>query len=361
MFPVTHNSKPIVIIGCGQSGSAAARAVLDAGLRPLVLEAGPRPAGSWPAYYDSLRVFSPARFSRIPGFRPLEGDPDRYPARDEIAAYLEAFAAGLNAEIRTHTPAVDVTVDGDVYTVHTATGEAIEAAGVVAASGSFANPVRPRFPGQDEFTGRLVHAADYREPGPFAGKRVVVVGAGNSAVQIACELAHHATVTLASRAPLTLVEQRPGGKDLHHALAAGFDHLPAEWFARFLPGRLAIDTGGYQDAFDQGLLDRQPLFTAFEGDELVWGDGSREPVDAVIFATGYRPHLPYLTSLGALDEHGAPRHLGGISTTHPGLVYLGLEFQRSFASNTLRGVAADAAHVIEPLAAYARGAHIALG
>jgi putative flavoprotein involved in K+ transport len=361
MMRMTENPLPIVIIGAGQSGLTAAHAISQAGLHPLVLEAGPRTAGAWPSYYDSLRVFSPAKFSQIAEHRPFDGDPDRYPSRDEVAAYLEDFAAGLDAEIRTDTPVVDVTAAGTGYTVHTATGEAIEAAGIVAASGSFTNPHRPHFPGQDTFIGQVLHAAEYRNPAPFTGQRVVVVGAGNSAVQIACELAAHATVTLASHQPLTLVEQRPGGKDLHYALTAGFDHLPAEWFARFASGPLAIDVGGYRDAFDQGLLDRREVFTRFEGDKLIWADGTPEQVDAVVFATGYRPSLPYLASLGALDAHGMPRHSCGISTTHPGLVYLGLEFQRSFASNTLRGVAADAADVIPPLVAYASGALAAIG
>jgi putative flavoprotein involved in K+ transport len=361
MMRMTDSSRPIVIIGAGQSGLTAAHALKEAGLRPLVLEAGPRTAGSWPSYYDSLRVFSPARFSQLAGHRPFEGDPDRYPSRDEVAAYLEDFAAGLDVEIRTETPAVDVALDGGVYTVRTATGDAIEATGIVAASGSFTNPFRPVFPGQDAFTGHLLHAAEYRNPEPFTGRRVIVVGSGNSAVQIACELARHATVTIASRHPLHLVEQRPGGKDVHYALTAGFDHLPAEWFARFVPGRLASDVDGYRDAFAQGLLDRREMFTGFGGDEIVWSDGTREHVDAVVFATGYRPSLPYLASLGALDGHGMPRHLGGISTSHPGLVYLGLEFQRAFASNTLRGVGRDAAHVIPPLAAYASGALAAIG
>jgi len=102
------------------------------------------------------------------------------------------------------------------------------------------------------------------------------------------------------------------------------------------------------------------MFTAFDTDGVVWPDGTREQVDTVLFATGYRPHLDYLSPLGALDR-GMPLHSGGISATHPGLVYLGLEFQRSFSSNTLRGVHRDAAHVIPPLAAHVRNAPAAIG
>ncbi len=103
------------------------------------------------------------------------------------------------------------------------------------------------------------------------------------------------------------------------------------------------------------------MFTTLDGDEVVWSDDERERVDAIILATGYRPSLDYLRELGALDPDGAPLHVGGISTTHLGLVYVGLENQRSFASNTLRGVSTDAAAVIAPLVAWIRDAPGAVG
>ena len=90
------------------------------------------------------------------------------------------------------------------------------------------------------------------------------------------------------------------------------------------------------------------MFIALDGDAVVWREGEREPVDAVILATGYRPSLGYLRELGALDGAGLPVHTGGISTTHVGLVFVGLEFQRSYASNTLRGVSEDAAAAVGP-------------
>ncbi|GAA5767245.1 hypothetical protein [Streptosporangium roseum] len=91
------------------------------------------------------------------------------------------------------------------------------------------------------------------------------------------------------------------------------------------------------------------MFIRFDGDEVVWADGSREPVDVVLLATGYRPHLDYLDGLGALDETGYPRHAQGLSTTHPGLGFLGLEWQRTPSSNTLRGVGRDARYLARKL------------
>lgn len=352
MFAGMNPSSPVVIVGGGQSGLAAAWAALDAGLTPLVLEAGSRPVGSWPHYYDSLTLFSPVEYNALAG-RPFPGEPDAYPRRDDVVDYLEKFAQGLGVEIRTGTHVERVDSHGDEFLVHTAHGEAIPAAGVVAASGSFSRPHRPDIPRLAEFGGDVLHSSDYREPTSFDGQRVVVVGAGNSAIQIGYELAHVTRTSLATRSPVHFVPQRPFGKDLHHWLrTTGLDYLPPAWLARMFDSTLVIDTGRYKEAVQSGLLDRRPMFTEFTPDGVIWADGSREHVDAVIFATGYRPSLDYLRPLGAVNEAGLPLHDGGTSTTHPGLVYVGLEFQRSFSSNTLRGVHRDAEHVMAPLAAH---------
>ncbi|TDE09932.1 flavin-containing monooxygenase [Jiangella asiatica] len=358
---MTTPPHPVIVVGAGQSGLAAARAVRDAGLPLIVLEAGARPSGSWPHYYDSLRLFSPARYSAMPDY-PLDGDPDRYPTRDELAGYLDSYARHLAVDIRTGTTVTAVESDGPGFVVHTADGDSLPAAGMVAASGSFGRPVTPDLPGQDGFAGELLHVADYRNPAPYAGKRVIVVGGGNSGVQVAHELAGVADLTLATLAPISFLPQVIRGHDLHHWLeVTHFDHLPGAWLRHIVRKPLVLDTGPYRAAIESGRVDRRAMFTAFEGDQVVWPDGTRERVDAVIFATGYRPNVGYLRPLGALDDNDLPLHADGISTTHPGLVYLGLEFQRSFSSNTVRGVSRDADHVVVPLAAHVQQAHAIIG
>jgi putative flavoprotein involved in K+ transport len=351
----------VVVIGAGQSGLAATRALQARGISPVVLEGGPEPTGSWPHYYDSLTLFSPVAYSSMPGLD-FPGHPDHYPHRDEVVSYLRRYAAGLDADIRTSTTVTAVEADGrDGFLVHTATGEMFRARGIVAATGSFGNPHVPDLPGRDQFTGRTLHVASYRSPHEHAGERVIVVGAGNSAVQVGYELSQVATVSLATRHPVIFVPQCRDGKDVHYWLqATGFDLLPPEWLPHYFGGRTVDDTGKYQHALETGQLDQRPMFTALEGDSVVWPDGAREHVDIVLFATGYRPNLDYLSPLAALDG-GMPLHTGGISATHPGLVYVGLEYQRSFSSNTLRGVHRDAEHVTGPLAAHARNAPAAIG
>lgn len=338
-----------MIIGAGQSGLAAARAAGEAGWEPVVLEAGKAPVGSWPSYYDSLTLFSPAAYSGFPGYA-FPGRPDRYPTRDEVVAFLAGYASWLGADIRAGTRVVDVTADGAGFEVHTAAGDALGADAVIAASGAFGNPVRPAFPGLESFGGEALTVAEYRSPDRFAGRRVVVVGAGNSAIQVGYELANLARVSLAVRSPVQFVPQVRGGRDLHVWLnALKLDLLPPAVLARLFTGTLVFDTGSYRAALDSGRLDQRPVFTGFTETGVRWTDGASECVDAVIFATGYRPHLPYLAGVGALGPGGRPRHRAGLSLTHPGLGYLGLEFQRSFSSNTLRGVHRDAAYVINAL------------
>jgi putative flavoprotein involved in K+ transport len=346
----------VVVVGAGQSGLSAARALRAAGLTPIVLEAGNEPVGSWPHYYDGLKLFSPAAYSGFPGF-PFRGDPERYPARDEVVDYLREYAAVVDADIRTGCRVTSVSSTNERgFLVATDAGQVIHTAAVVAATGSFGSPHLPALLGQHTFSGRLLHVADYRCPEPYAGQHVVVVGAGDSAVQVGYELAQVATVTIATRRPIRFLPQKIDGRDLHYWLhRTGFDDLPPHWLARLIPDTLVTDTGRYRAALELGRMNRRPMFTAFDGEHVVWSDGTREVVDTIVFATGYRPDLDYLRGLEALTD-GLPQHVGGLSTTHPGLAYIGIEFQRSYASNTLRGVHRDAEYIAPAIAAHTRDA-----
>jgi putative flavoprotein involved in K+ transport len=341
----------IAIIGGGQAGLAAAYAARRGGITPVVLEAGEEPVGSWPRYYDSLTLFSPARYSELPG-RPFDGDPDRYPTRDELVDYLRAYARELDADIRTEQRVLRVARQPDeAFTVVTDSGLELSAELVIAATGGFGAPHRPELPGLDTFIGEVIHSAEYREPAEYAGRRLIVVGGGNSAVQIAAELADVARVSIATRERLKFMPQRPFGRDLHWWLTrTGLDIAP--FGPRLLSRNTGVvDDGRYRAALATGNPDARPVFARLDGDEAVWADGEREPIDAVILATGYRPELGYLHATGALDADERPLHRRGVSSTVPGLGYVGLEYQRSFASATVRGVGRDAEYVVHRLAA----------
>lgn len=337
----------LIVIGAGQAGLAAAHAAERGGRNAIVLDSSDRLGGSWPLYYDSLRLFSPARFSELP-WRAFPGDPERYPGRDEVVEYLVACAADLAADIRLGHEVLSVTRKTDGFRVRGENGSELRSRALIAASGSFGSPHRPSLPGLGSFAGQVLHASEYRSPASVRGERIVVVGGGNSAVQIAVELARSARVTLATRSQLRWIGQRPLGRDLHWWLTrTGFDAAPlGRWLNAAQP---VVDDGAYRAAIAAGRPDHRPLFDRLDGGEVVWDGGELESIDALVLATGYRPHLPYLSGTGALDGDGIPIHSGGVSTTVPGLGFVGLELQRAVASATIRGVARDADRVVRRL------------
>jgi putative flavoprotein involved in K+ transport len=142
--------------------------------------------------------------------------------------------------------------------------------------------------------------------------------------------------------------QRPLGRDIHFwSTVLGLDHLPIGPLLASKPSVPVVDDGTYRTAITAGRPARRAMFTDIDNDAVVWADGVREHVDTLLLATGYRPALNYLASLGALDPQGQPQQLRGLSTSHAGLGYVGLEWQRSLASATLRGVGRDAAYVVD--------------
>ena len=243
-----------------------------------------------------------------------------------LSSYLRAYATELDVDIRTgHRVRRVQPREGGGFTILADADLELAADLVIAASGGFGSPHHPVLPGLESFMGQLLHAAEYRRPESFAGRRVLVVGGGNSAIQIAAELAHVARVSIATRSPLKFTAQRPLGRDLHWWLTrSGLDAAPS---ARWLRGHTTpvLDDGRYRAALGTGNPGARGMFAGLDDDLVVWPDGRRERVDAIILATGYRPHLDYLQGPGALDAEVRPLHRSGRSATVPGLGYVGLD------------------------------------
>ncbi|MGC5327028.1 flavin-containing monooxygenase [Brevibacillus sp. SYSU BS000544] len=337
-----------VVIGGGQAGLAAGYYLQREGIRFIILEAGNTPAGSWPHYYDSLTLFSPSRFSSLPEIE-FPGDPNHYPTRNEVIEYLQDYAAHFNFPIRTNTFVTDISKQKDLFLITSSSGETFESKHVISASGGFSRPFIPQISGMDQFQGQILHSKDYKNTAPFKGHRVIVVGAGNSAVQIAVELSNDAQVTIATKSPIKFVPQTFLGKDLHFWITSlGLDHSQSGLVKRILHAKSVgvLDTGKYQQAINRQKPNQNKMFTTFSSNGVIWSDGTEEKVDTVIFATGYQADVSYLSSLGALDSQGSPLHNNGISSTVKGLYYVGLPWQRSHASATIRGVGPDSAYVV---------------
>jgi len=345
-----------LVIGSGQAGLAAGFYLQQAHLSFVMLEANDAPGGSWPRYYDSLVLNTPARYSSLPGLA-FPGPAERYPARDEVVAYLRAYAAHFRLPIITGARVQRIDRGDQHFRVLASDGGCYRARTVVAATGSFGRPYRPSIAGQDQYRGQVLHMAEYRRPEPFRGQRVVIVGGGNGAMRVAAELASVARVTLAARDTVRYLPQRILGRDIHFWMRwLGLDQT--QW----LGGRSTPVYASAADrrAFAATRIERRPMFTRFSEQGVIWPDGSQDAADTVIFATGYRPNLAYLSGLGALDEDGRVFHREGQSTTVSGLYYIGLARQRNAASATLRGVGPDARAVVDHLRSYCQADRTAI-
>ncbi|WP_338707105.1 NAD(P)-binding domain-containing protein [Paenibacillus amylolyticus] len=336
----------VIVIGGGQAGLASGYHLKKRGLSFLILEAGEDAAGAWPQYYESLKLFSPAAYSSLPGL-PITSQGKHYPNRDEVIHYLKKYAVHFELPLVYRSRVEKVSKESDYFRVETSTGKTYFARNLISATGSYSRPFTPLIDKQDEFKGSIIHSATYSTPTPFHNQSVIVVGRGNSAVQIAMELSEVAETTLAVREPVALIPQRLLGQDIHFWFKlTGIDSF-WKFGKSFANGSSVLDLDGYKQKLKAGNPKQKKMFTAFYDRGVIWSDGTQEEVQTVIFATGYRSNVSYIDALGGLDGQGEPEQKNGISKIIPGLYFVGLSGQRSFASATLRGVGPDAEYVVK--------------
>lgn len=347
------NDLDVVVIGAGQAGLAAGFYLRRTGLSYAILDAQGGPGGAWRHAWESLRLFSPAQWSSLPGWI-MPGGPDAYPTRDEALAYLAEYERryALPVERPVQVAAVRREPGGDALAVESDAGE-WRARAVVSATGSWSNPVIPALPGQREFDGWLLHSAHYRSPAPFAGRRVVVVGGGNSGAQIVADLTGVAAeVTWATLRPPTFLPDEIDGRVL-------FDQATARYRARLAgqdpgPPRSLGDivaVAPVRAARDRGALSARPMFVRFTPRGVLWPEGSESPADAVIWATGFRPALDHLLTLGVVDSDGRVAVHGTRSAAEPRLWLLGYGDWTGYASATLIGVGRSARATVDEIVA----------
>ena len=215
-------ARRVYVVGGGPGGLATAAELQRRGMRPVVLERGEQVGTSWRAGYDRLHLHTVRGLSGLPGF-PIPRAAGRWAARDAVIDYLERYRAHHDLEVRANTEVERIAAaeagDGDEvrWVIQTAAGERLTTRSIVVATGHAHTPLVPDWPGREGYTGQLLHAREYRNPGPFAGLDVLVVGVGNSGAEIATDLGEGGArrVWIAVRTPPQIVKRDVAGWPAH--------------------------------------------------------------------------------------------------------------------------------------------------
>ena len=346
----------VAVIGAGQAGLAMGYFLRRQGRRFVILERADSIGSAWCERWESLTLFTARRYSALPGL-PFPGDPDGYPMRDEVIAYLERYAETFDLPIELNSEVMHLEQGDDGRFRLELDGRTTTADQVVVATGPFQTPYVPTLAeklAEDVFQ---THAVGYRRPDGVPEGTVLVVGGGNTGFQIAKELSTTHKVVLSVGSRQKPLPQRVLGRDLFWWLtkARVIDKTVESRLGRKLSTRdTLIGSSPRQLKKRYGVEVRTRVVSA-DGRAVRSEEGSELEVDAVIWATGYRADHSWI-KLPIFDEEGRLRHRRGV-TDAPGLFFLGLTWQHTRGSALIGWVKDDAEYIAERIAAYQAKAH----
>jgi putative flavoprotein involved in K+ transport len=344
--------RDVVIVGGGQAGLAIGYFLARQRRNFTILEAAGEPAAAWRERWDSLRLFTPVRFDSLPG-KAFPGDPDSYPGRDDVVAYLTDYARELELPVELSSPVRSVKPADGGYLVDTA-GRTYTAEQVVIATGPFQVPQVPAMAEGLHQAVQHFHSSEYRTPGSLPPGPVLVVGGGNTGFQIAEELSSTHEVHLSIGSRQTPLPQRLLGRDLFTFLEkSGLMAKSVETrLGRRLKERETLIGSRPRSLRRKHGVTLRARATAASGNKVSFEDGTILDVSAVIWATGYRLDHSFVEA-PVFDDQRRLIHERGV-TESPGLYFLGLPWLYTRGSALLGWVKHDAEHLADRIQAVAR-------
>jgi putative flavoprotein involved in K+ transport len=350
-----------VIIGAGQAGLSVGYYLARRNLRFVILDASQRIGDSWRNRWDSLRLFTPARYDGLAGM-PFPAPPHSFPTKEQMADYLESYATRLRLPVKTGVQVNGLTRHGRKYLV-TTRDQIYEAAHVVVAMARYQQPRVPRFAPQLDPAIVQLHSSEYRNPKQLRDGGVLIVGAGNSGAEIGVEVARNHRTWIS-------------GRDTGHipfrinGLAARLflqDLIFRVVFHRVMTNHTPMGRKMRRTALSQGapLIRTKPKDLAAAGIQRVpkvagtrvglplLEDGRVLDVANVIWCTGFNPGFSWI-DLPVFEEDGVPKHESGVVIGEPGLYFVGLPFIYAFSSTMIHGVGRDAERIAQVINARSR-------
>lgn len=339
----------VVVIGAGQAGLAIGY-FLKQGRRFVILEAADAIGSAWRDRWESLRLFTPRRYSGLPDV-PFPGDPEGYPDRDEVIAYLERYAETFELPVELKSAVQRLTRENGQFVLEV-DRRRITAEQIVVATGPFQKPFIPDVASRLEADVFQAHSTGYRKPSDVPEGTVLVVGGGNTGFQVAEELSSTRRVVLAIGSRQTPLPQRLLGRDLFWWLTTTrlFNTTVESRLGRRLRTRETLIGSSSRKLGRRYGVELKPRVVDVEGRTVRFEDGTEQKVDAVIWATGYRPDYSWI-DLPVFDPDGRLRHRRGV-TDVPGLYFLGLTWQHTRGSALIGWVKDDAEFIAEQIAAF---------
>ncbi len=342
------NVLDVMIIGAGQSALTTAYFLRRTSLSYLLLDEQPGPGGAWLHAWDSLRLFSPAAWSSIAGW-PMPapaglGNPTRNDVIDYLRRYEDRYQFPIQRPVRVDT----ISRLDDLWRVQAGDHQWLARA-VISATGTWSKPFIPPYEGREFFQGVQIHSAHYRDPAPFAGKRVMVVGGGNSGAQLLAELSSVSETLWITQEPPAFLPDGVDGRVL-------FERATARWKAQQEGRSIDEPAGGFGDivmvppvreARERGVLVAEPPFVRFTETGVECADGRSADLDAVIWCTGFRPALDHLSELGVVEADGKIQVEDTRVVKQPNLWLVGYGDWTGMASATLIGVTRTARSTVD--------------
>lgn len=343
-----------IVVGGGQAGLSAGYALAQQGIPFVILDENTRTGDSWRRRWDSLRLFTPARYNGLPGM-PFPGRAFDFPTKDEVAGYLEEYARRFQLPVRRGVTVEKLARAGGEYRVTTGAG-GLRARRVIVATGAYQRPHVPSFARELDPAVVQLHSSAYCNPGQFPVQNVLVVGAGNSGAEIALELARAGKKVWLSgkavgRIPADKLGRIFGGKPYWFVISRVLSvYTP---IGRRMKSKIVHHGTPWirvtRQEIDGAGIESVPRAAGVQDGALRLADGRALPVEGVVWATGFRPNFGWI-ELPIFDEYGYPRHQRGVVPEAPGLYFAGLPFQSALSSALLGGVGADSAFIVNHLA-----------
>jgi putative flavoprotein involved in K+ transport len=348
--PESGSDYEVVVIGAGQAGLGIGYFLEQQGRKFVILEGADSIGSAWRERWESLTLFTPRRYSSLPGLL-FPGDPEGYPDRDEVIAYLERYAERFELPIELNGQVRKLTAEHGRFVLEV-DRRTITADRVVVATGPFQKPYVPEVAKQLGPDILQMHSTGYRNPGDIPEGTVLVVGGGNTGFQLAEELSRTHGVVLAVGSKQKPLPQRLLGRDLFWWLTKSrlFNTTIDSRLGRRLSTRDTLIGSSPRALRRRYGVELKPRVVDTDGRTARFEDGSELQVDAVIWATGYRPDYSWV-DLPVFDGDGRLRHRRGV-TQVPGLYFLGLTWQHTRGSALIGWVKDDAEFIAEQIKAF---------